>query len=151
MRVEKSSRLSTRGWMLVRLVAVILGGSVYLWRGSRVERSVHEESAPAESRTREETCSPRHEEDIRRLYPLQSSDLSTSDDIEDFHGALANVVRTDLSHRWDLATEQCPTQELITLLDYRADVPPAAIEQLRHVLVQTDRVTFAGASRSVHR
>lgn len=50
-----------------------------------------------------------------------------------------------ISHRWDLATEQRPIQELITFLDHRADAPPAAIEQLCHVLVQTDRLKFVGA------
>ena len=33
----------------------------------------------------------------------------------------------------------------MTLLDRQADVPPTAIEHLRHVLEQTDRVKFAGA------
>ena len=33
----------------------------------------------------------------------------------------------------------------MTLLDRQADVPPTAVEHLRHVLEQTDRVKFAGA------
>ena len=93
-----------------------------------------------------ETASPSpHETATRRLDELQSSDLSTPDAVESFYVTLADILRTYLSRRWDLTTEKRTTRELMTLLDRQADVPPTAIEHLRHVLEQTDRVKFAGA------
>jgi hypothetical protein len=142
-RAQKgSSRLPGVGWMLVGLVAAGVGGS-YLWYRSRENHSSQEASPSTESPATGEATSP-HESAIRRLDALQSSDLSTSDDVEAFYVTLADVLRTYLSRRWALATEERTTQELMTLLDRRTDVPPSAIEQLRHVLEQSDRVKFAG-------
>lgn len=142
---EEASGLSAWWWTLIGLVAVMLGGGVYLWREAHADLSSREENAPVEASVVEEVPPSPHETATRRLGELQSSDLSTPDAVESFYVTLADVLRTYLSRRWDLTTEERTTQELMTLLDRHADVPPTATEQLRHVLEQTDRVKFAGA------
>jgi len=142
---EKASGLPAWWWTLIGVVAVILGGGVYLWREAHADASSHAESAPVEASAAETASPSPHETATRRLDELQSSDLSTPDAVESFYVTLADILRTYLSRRWDLTTEKRTTRELMTLLDRQADVPPTAIEHLRHVLEQTDRVKFAGA------
>jgi hypothetical protein len=142
---EKASGRSAWWWALTAVVAAMLGGGAYLWREARTDLSSRTESAPVEASAGEAAPPSPHETATRRLGELQSSDLSTPDAVESFYVTLADVLRTYLSRRWDLTTEERTTQELMTLLDRHADVPAAATEQLRRVLEQTDRVKFAGA------
>lgn len=145
MRAEEPARFPNWGWLLIGLVAVISGGSVYLWHRSREADASQKESASTRSPKREKAPSAPHEAATRRLDALPSSDLSTPDAVETFYVTLADILRTYLAHRWDLATEKHTTQELMVLLDRQTGVPPSAIEQLRRVLEQSDRVKFAGA------
>jgi hypothetical protein len=145
---EKASGRSAWWWALTAVVAAMLGGGVYLWRETRTDLSSRTESAPVEASAGEAAPPSPHETATRRLDELQPSDLSTSDAVESFYVTLADILRAYLSRRWDLTTEERTTQELMTLLDRHADVPPAETEQLRRVLEQTDRVKFAGARPS---
>lgn len=92
---EKASGLPAWWWTLIGVVAVILGGGVYLWRDAHADASSHAGSAPVEASAAEAASPSPHETATRRLDELQSSDLSTLDAVEPFYMTLADILRAD--------------------------------------------------------
>ncbi len=134
-----------RWFGLAAIVGGALYGAAYLWTGlreavgSRRERASEQRPAPTESDPDPYAAA------TRQLRELQSHDLTEPDAIEAFHVALADVVGTYLSQRMGITTEERTTEDLMTVLDRRTDVPPEAADHLRTVLEQADRVKFAAA------
>jgi hypothetical protein len=130
-------------WMLIGLLLACIGGGVYLWGRYRREHW-GQETTPSQELPETDTESTAYKAAARRVQALQSSDLSTPEAIESFYVTLAGILHTYLSRRWEIETKGRTTQELVSALDQQVNAPPVAVERLRRVLKQADRVKFAG-------
>lgn len=142
--------LTPIAWLVLALAGGgVLYGTVRLWSGllNRKEPQSEEVSgqkqSPAATET-EATPSP-YETAVQQLDDLSSQELTDPSTVEAVHVTLAHVLRTYLSRRLGLTTEERTTDDLLAALDRRSDAPPEAVAPLRTALVQADRVKFAAA------
>jgi len=135
-------------WVLIGLVAAGLGGGIYLWGRFRHGNWDRETDSSEEPSAATDADSAAYEAAVHQLRTLQTSNVAEPDAVEAFYVALADVLRTYVSRRWDIATEGRTTQELVRSLDRQADLPSTVVERLQRILEEADRVKFAGARPS---
>jgi hypothetical protein len=134
------------GWFgLAVIVGGALYGAAYVWTGLQNANVFQSERASEQRPATTESEPAPYETATRQLRALRSHDLTEPAAIEAFHVALVDAVNTYLSQRMGIATEKRTTEDLLAVLDRRTDVPPTAVEHLRAVLEQADRVKFAAA------
>ncbi len=136
---EQSASDPFRWLVLALVVSGALYGAVSRWTGVREERPSQEEPSPDTDQVDPDA----YDDAARTLDELAARDLTDPATVEAVHVTLADVVRTYVSRRLGIATEDRTTEDLLAVLEHRSDVPPEALEALRPALEQADRVKFA--------
>lgn len=130
-------------WILAALAAGALCGGVYMWgRGSVAPLFAAASGGNDENGSSEEGVAP-YEAARRQLDDLDEYDRAAPEEVEAFYVELADIVRTYLAQRADIATAERTTGEVVDALTQRVDVPPEGVEALRQGLEKADRVKFA--------
>ena len=119
------------------VAALLIGGGRFLWTHVGEADASVAAATPAEaatSRTPYETA-------VARLDELQAAAPSSAGDR---CVVCADVVRTYLARRLDVAAFTVTTDELLSRLDAHPEVSPAAHQHIEAVLRRADLVKFAG-------
>jgi hypothetical protein len=130
-------------WPTVLLAPLLLAAlGYYLWHRRQQADEEPESEGPAPR-----PPVPPHESAKRRLRKLeQTTDWNAPDERKPFYVELADIARTYLKRRLDVAAPESTTGELMQLLDDqvgRGRMPGDARDQLRRVLEKADQVKFA--------
>lgn len=119
--------------LLLLLILLGLGGSVFLWR--RVNRS---QDGPA---IKEPPLSP-EDEALLKLSRLFDSDLIREGRVKDYFLQLSQILRFYFERRFSIMAVESTTFEILESL-HRKDLPNALEEKIRHVLDAADLAKFA--------
>ncbi len=127
-------------YVLIGIAILIIGGLIWYF----IQRKRHVEEPPAN--TVRPLDVPPAEIALERLHALETTPLTTRDQVEAYYVELSDTLRTYIEHRLEVPALESTTQELVLgLIDPNIQhrVPSGVPQKIDHILSISDLVKFA--------